>query len=257
MFDGIDSKAIEVRLIPKDETEARVVIKNNTDEPLSVKLPDAFAGVPVLAQIGRGGGVGGVGGGVGGVGGQQNQTMGGGMGGMGGGMMGGGGMGMGMMNVAPEKVAQFKIATVCLEHGKKPPKANIPYEIKPIDKFTTSGEIKALLTAFGKGRLSQKATQAAAWHLSNGMSWEELANKKVEEFGDPEPHPWFTPDELRAAMQLANYAVEQAQTDAAKASKSASPGEKSPGERAASQAGVEETEPAAPQSASEVPRRLE
>jgi hypothetical protein len=240
MFDGINSNEIEVKLIPKDETEARVVIKNNTDEPLNVKLPDAFAGVPVLAQIGRAGGAGGIGGvgGIGGAGGQQ-QTMGGGMG------------GMGMMNVAPEKVAQFKVATVCLEHGKKPPRSSVAYEIKPIESFTSSGEIKSLLTAFGKGRLNQKATQAAAWHLANGMSWDELASKTVEEFGDPQPRPWFTPEELRTGMQITRYAVEQAQADEIKRSREKSPGEKSPGERSASESSVSTSKSAPRQPSSE------
>src|SRR5262245_40805385 len=109
MFALIATKEIEVTLIPKDDTQSRVIIRNNTDQPLTVKLPDAFAGMPILAQRGGGGGIGGGGrGGVGGVGG-AGQSVG---GGMGGGMMGGG-MGMGMMNVAPEKVAQFKVPTVC------------------------------------------------------------------------------------------------------------------------------------------------
>ena len=34
MFAAMNSKDIEVTLIPKDETESRVIIKNNTDQPL-------------------------------------------------------------------------------------------------------------------------------------------------------------------------------------------------------------------------------
>ncbi len=40
---------ISVKVIPKDSTQCRVLIENKTDQPLSVKLPDAFAAVPVLA----------------------------------------------------------------------------------------------------------------------------------------------------------------------------------------------------------------
>ena len=143
-----------------------MLIKNNTKKPLNVKLPDAFAGVPVLKQLGIGGGGGGGGGG--------NQSMGGGMGGgmMGGGGMGGGGMGGGMFNVAPEQVGQFKVATVCLEHGKKVPRPKIPYEIAPLDRVTTEPGVKELLMAFGSGRINQRVTQAAAWHLANGLSRE-------------------------------------------------------------------------------------
>ncbi len=209
MFDAMKSKDIDVKFVPKDETEARLTIKNNTGEPLSVRLPEAFAGMPVLAQRG-GGGIGGIGGGGGQQGGQQ-QAMG---GGMGGGMMGGGGMGGGMMNIAPEKVVQFKVSTVCLEHGKKPPRASVPYEIKPIESFTSSSEVKSLLVAFGRRRLSQRSTQAAAWHLSSGLTWEQLASKRIQEFGDPVSHPWFSEQEIREGMAISQHAVAQAQAEA-------------------------------------------
>ena len=47
---------IAVKLIPKDSTQCRVLIENKTDKPLTVKLPETFAGVPVLAQRAGGGG---------------------------------------------------------------------------------------------------------------------------------------------------------------------------------------------------------
>ncbi len=50
LFAAMKSKDIEVKFIPKDDREARVIIKNNTKQPLTVQLPEAFAGVPVLAQ---------------------------------------------------------------------------------------------------------------------------------------------------------------------------------------------------------------
>jgi hypothetical protein len=217
MFAAIKSQEIEVSFVPKDSSEARVVIRNKTKKPLNVKLPDAFAGMPVLAQRGGIGAPGGRGGQQGGMGGMQG--MGGGMGGMGGGMgmggmgMGGGGMGMGMMNIAPEKVAQFKVPCVCLEHGKKEPRSSVPYEIKPIEALTTKPEVKQLLIAFGKRQLNQSATQAAAWHLANGMSWDALASKQREHLGGSS-EPWFNPLEIQTAMQISQYAAAQAQAEA-------------------------------------------
>jgi hypothetical protein len=198
MFDAIEAKEIEVKLIPKDDTEARVLIKNNTKKPLNVKLPDAFAGRPVLAQR-QGGGGGSTSGGGG-----QNQSMG---GGMGGGMMGGGGMGGGggMFSVPPEQVGQFKVATVCLEHGKKEPRPNIPYEIVKIEEVSTDPAVKELLTVFGKNRLSQRATQAAAWHLANGMSWQELAGKRIVHINGTS-ESWFNAQEIQAGMEFATIA---------------------------------------------------
>ena len=55
MFAAMKSGEIEVTLIPKDATVSTVIFKNKTDRPLSIKLPAAFAGVPVSAQFGGGG----------------------------------------------------------------------------------------------------------------------------------------------------------------------------------------------------------
>ena len=102
MFAAIQQGDIAVKLIPKDSTQCRVLIENKTDKPLNVKLPEAFAGVPVLAAVNQGA-----------AGGHsssstsnknQNQSMGGGMGGGMGGMgMGGMGMGMGCSTSRPKK----------------------------------------------------------------------------------------------------------------------------------------------------------
>ncbi|MBN8604408.1 MAG: hypothetical protein J0M26_25565, partial [Planctomycetes bacterium] len=103
LFEGMENGKIEVRFLPKDATQATIVINNKTDKPLDIRLPDAFGGVPVLAQFGGMGGMGmgGMGGGMGGMGGMGGGM--GGMGGMGGGMGGrrinipmGGGRGGGM-----------------------------------------------------------------------------------------------------------------------------------------------------------------
>ena len=64
MFAAVKNGELQVRVIPKDATQVTVLFKNQTQQPLSLRLPEAFAGVPVLAQIG-GGGVGGLGGGGG------------------------------------------------------------------------------------------------------------------------------------------------------------------------------------------------
>jgi hypothetical protein len=120
----------------------------------------------------------------------------------------GGGMGMGMMNIAPEKVAQFRVATVCLEHGKREPRSAMPYEIKPIEVASSKPEVKELLTTFGKRQLNQRATQAAAWHLASGLSWEQLATKQAEQLGGFS-EPYFHPAELQAAMQIATVVTAQ------------------------------------------------
>jgi len=68
----------EVKFIANDSRSAQVVVTNRGARPLTLKLPAAFAGVPVLAQMGMGAG-GGAGFGAGGIGGGPQNVGGGGM----------------------------------------------------------------------------------------------------------------------------------------------------------------------------------
>jgi len=86
LFAAKTAGEIDVKLIPQDSTTGTVVFSNRTDRPLTIRLPDAFAGVPVLAQAPNGGGSARSTRGSGGGGG--NQALG---GGFGGGLAGGGG----------------------------------------------------------------------------------------------------------------------------------------------------------------------
>jgi hypothetical protein len=189
MFAAIEKGDIAVKLIPKDSTQSNVLIENKTDQPLNVKLPDSFAGVPVLAQAA---------GAAGGSthksnSGNKNQSV-------GGGMMGGGG-GMGMFSVPPETTGKFKVATVCLDEGKGEPHAAIPYEIQPIDRCTTKPGVRELCQMLGAGKLDQRAAQAAAWHLNNDMSWQQLAAKRLR-YANGTSRPYFSQQEIQAAQQI-------------------------------------------------------
>lgn len=196
LFSAIEEGDLEVELIPRDSTQARLMIHNKTGEPLNVKLPETFAGVQVLAQIGGGGG------GFGGGGGGGGQSFGGGMGGGGGGFGGGGMGGGGQFNVAPERVGEVKVRCVCLEHGKDEPRPKMHYEIRPLETVNDDPRLRVLMKAFGAGELDQRATQAATWHLANGMSWEELAAKEIKRANGTR-QPYFSQQEMQAAMQMA------------------------------------------------------
>jgi hypothetical protein len=201
LFDGMKSGDLDVKFIPHNANEAQILVKNNTDQPLTVKLPDAFAAVPVLAQAAAGGAARQPR--------QQNQNQavggGGGLGGAGGGRQGGGGA----FDVAPEKTVKVKVATVCLEHGKKEPNANVPYELRTIDSYTSDPKVQELCKLVGAGDVSQRSAQAAAWHFANHMTWEELTNKKTHHLigGD---EVYFTAAEIRGAIQIADKAMKQA-----------------------------------------------
>jgi hypothetical protein len=211
LFDAMKSGDIDVKFIAKNSREGQLLVTNKTDQPLTVKLPDAFAAVPVLAQAAGGGGAGNKKsyGGSSNKGNNQNQGVGGGGGGIGGGIGGGGGGGGGAFDVAPEKLAKIKLDTVCLEHGKKEPAANVPYEIRPIDTFTSDPKVQELCKLLGTGELSQHAAQAAAWHLANHMTWEQLTDKKTHHLlgGD---EIYFSAADIRAAMQITDRATKMA-----------------------------------------------
>jgi hypothetical protein len=234
LFDAIEEKKIEVRFVPRNIKEATIVFTNKTDKPLAIRMPEALAATPVLAQFGggmaggmggmggMGGGMGGMGGGMGGMGGQnQGMGMGGGMGGMGGGMMGGGMGGMGgmggggggfggFMNVAAEKVAKTRVETVCLEHGKPDPNPHIEYELRPIDVLATKPEVVELCAMLGRGEMPQNAAQAAAWHLNNDLSWDELAAKDRVRLSTGYFEKFFNQGELQLAFRATQVCAERA-----------------------------------------------
>jgi hypothetical protein len=135
----------------------------------------------------------------------------GGMGGMMGGMGGGGMMGGGMFNVAPEKVGKIKVATVCLEQGKRDPNPRVPYEIKPIEQFTKNQEVIEICKMLGRGELPQNTAQAAAWHAANGLSWEELARKNRVKLMNGYTEKYFTPQEITTTMRAVGEAARRAE----------------------------------------------
>jgi hypothetical protein len=150
---------------------------------------------------GMGGGMGGGGMGGGGMGGMGGMG-GGGMGGGGMGGMGGGGMGGGMFRVQPDHPRKLKVATVCLEHGKDDPNPRMDYKIIKLEEFNNDPKIANLCALLGQNRIPQNTAQATAWHIANGLSWEELAHKPrvVSAFTGIEL--FFNRFELRNAFQL-------------------------------------------------------
>jgi hypothetical protein len=188
LFDVIDAGQVDVKFIPKDSTQAQVLISNRTKKPLSVRLPETFAGLPVLKQVGGGGGGG--------------QSVGGGF--------GAGGGGGGFFNVPAEKTGKLKVACVCLEHGKAEPRPAMAYEIRPIREANENPAVAELCKLLGAGRVDQRAAQAAAWHLASGMSWQELAAKELI-YADGRREPYFASHELLLAAKAVETAHSQAQ----------------------------------------------
>src|SRR6476620_3959873 len=175
MFEAMKAGQVEVQYIPTDESrQAKLLFKNKTKEPLSLKLPANFGATPVNAQI-AGAGLGlGIGGNNNGNGNNRNQQTGGGLNGNG--LIGAGrnnGNGVGVFNIAPEKVGELMVETVCLEHGKAEPSKHAAYEVVPLEQCTSKPGVAEALALLADGKSKQKVVQAAVWHLANGMSWDE------------------------------------------------------------------------------------
>lgn len=228
LFAAIEDGKIEARLIPRDSKHCRVLVENKTDRPLNVQFPAAFAGVPVVAQFlppnpmdgqqppqnGR-----------------QPQQIGGPFmnpqmnppmnpgnpavnPGMNPGMFNPRGNGP-VFSVSVEKVGELKLTTVCLEYGKPEPKAKIPYQLKPIDEVTDKPGVRELCRLMGRSDVTQRAAQAAVWHLNNAKTWEDLRDMKTSSLVPVTPT--FTRKEIEAGKKLAEEALRLAE-DAEKSS---------------------------------------
>jgi len=219
LFEAEEQQLISVRYIPNDAKSAQLIVTNRTRRPLTLRLPASFVGVPVLAQMGGMGGMGGggqAGFGGAGIGGGGQATGGGGAGGGFGGQgmngMGGGGQGMGgggAFSIPPERSRTFRLPTVCVEYGKREPTSRMPYKLDRVEAFSDNPTLAVVLESLGRGELSQKVAQAAAWHVANGLSWEKLAAEKIDHAGGVPDEPYFSRAELLAAHRVVELAARE------------------------------------------------
>ena len=186
----------------------RITTETRAEEMMSTRVyPVADLVIPV--QTPQGGGSGGMGGGGGGgMGGGGGGGMGG--GGMGGGGGQGGGGGGGFFNLEPNKMRRIKVMTVCLEHGKKEPSPRMEYDIVPIEWMTNKPEVIEICKMIGSGQLDQAAAQAATWHYTDNMSWQELAQKVGRIHLNGATEPYFLRQQMIWGFRVATVAQQRA-----------------------------------------------
>lgn len=217
LWDGMQAGDLTAYAVPQDSKSGFLFVQNTTDKPLTVEMPDAFVGVQVLNQFGQQGfgqqqggfgqqGFGQQGGGQQSFGGGQQQ---GGFGQQG--QQGFGQQGGNFFSIPPERVVRVPYQSVCLEHGKKEPHPRSRYGIGRPDDYTQDPQALALLDLIGTQQIDKQVAQAAAWHLFNNMSWQELASKAQEHLGGSGATPYFTQQELQAALQLVTAAQKKAE----------------------------------------------
>jgi len=236
MFDAMDNGLITVDYIGRDATQANLIFRNQGKEPLDIVLPATFGAVPVLAQgfppagngIGQGFGVGpglgagqgggqGIGGGIGGGGNVGAQGFGQGFGqgiGQGNGQGGGvqGAAGGGFFRVEPDKPRKMSVATICLDHGKADPNPRMKYKVVRLAEANESKVIEGFCRGLADRKISQNVSQAAAWHVANGMSWDELIQKPkvVSQYTGIEM--FFSKSEIEAAKRLTELVAIEAKS---------------------------------------------
>ena len=198
---------VAVKYIHNDSRSAQIVVTNRSDRPLTLRLPEVFAGVPVLAQMGGPAGFAGAG-----VGGAPQTT--GGAAPAGAGMGIGGAPGGGMFSLPPEKTRVVKVTTVCLEHGKPEPSPLRSYKLVELNSYSADPRLDQLMQSIGKGEVSQKVAQAAAWHIANGLTWQQLAAEKIDHAGGVPDEPFFTPADLQAAFRVVEIVTKRAEAAA-------------------------------------------
>lgn len=279
---------VEVRFIANDARSAQVIVTNRGDRPLTLRLPPAFAGVPVLAQN-QGAGFQ-----NGGIGAQPQNTGGGGMQNQGG-FQGGNPFGpcwvaravygvhdprwvefrqwltwrapawlqsayvshgeavadwlddrpvaraavrlamdqalahdgspdrrggqlrvtapidaTAPFTVLPGQRVAVRISTVCLDYGLREPTPRIPYRLVLLDEVSQDPRLAVILGGLASGHLSQRVAQAAAWHVSSGRTWEQLAAEMIDRAGGDPDVPFFSRDELAAAHRAVTVATRMA-----------------------------------------------
>jgi len=288
VLDAEAAGLVEVRFIANDARSAQVLVTNREDRPLTLRLPPAFAGVPVLAQQGAGFGSGGMGGAPQNVGGGGAANAGMGIGGGGGGAGGNPfcwvarevygvhdprwlefrswmtwraptvlqdayaehgealagwlhhrpvakaavrvAMDQAIANPADERTSQLRVTpildsahapflvpagktvavrapTVCLDYGRREPTPRMTYKLAAIETVSQDERLAVILGGMVHGHVPQKVAQAAAWHLSSGRTWEQLAAEMIQRAGGDPDVPFFSSAELSAAKQAVAIAT--------------------------------------------------
>ena len=115
----------------------------------------------------------------------------------------------GVFSVPPLKTVQVPLSTVCLAHGKPEPRARLKYELVKIEDYSNDPVLQETLNLFVSGATDTETAQAAVWHLTDKMSWDDLNNKQIERLGSTSI-PYFGEGKIDAAKDLIQKAQKQA-----------------------------------------------
>ena len=76
------------------------------------------------------------------------------------------------------------------------------YQVVRLKEVNDSPAVEKLCEGLGSGKVSQNVAQAAAWHVANGLTWEELAKKPKVVSQYTGVKLFFSNFEVQAALRL-------------------------------------------------------
>jgi len=218
LFDAIEAGSVETSVIARSANDASLFVTNKSDDAISIQMPKAVVAVQVLKQIfPQGGRIAGPGGGF--PGGNQgnmgmSQPIGGGpqngnfgnQQGIGlnnvGNVPGVGNGPIGFFSVPPQKTVQVPLRTVCLAHGRPEPRSRMKYQLVKLEDYTHDPSLQETLKVYAAGETDLQTAQAAVWHLTDQMSWDELRAKQIDRLGGLDPQSYFTQNQVDGAAAL-------------------------------------------------------
>src|SRR5258708_28569231 len=219
LFDAIEEGSVETTVIAKSANEASLFVTNKSDAAVSILVPKALVAVQVLKQFfpqgGRNAGPGAgfpvgnagnagmsqpIGGGPqnGNLGNQQGQ----GLNAIGNGNGVGNNPGKGIFSVPPQKTVQVPLKTLCLAHGRPEPRSRMKYQLVKLEDYTNDPALQEALKLYAAGEADVQTAQAAVWHLTDKMSWEDLRAKQIDRLGGVESLSYFSQKEVDGAETL-------------------------------------------------------
>ncbi len=223
LFEGEKDGQLGLRMVAQNPKSGLVFVTNRSPESLTVAVPKAVVGIHILPQFGQGPGLGnqngfgqgnGLGNGQAGGGGGLGQNTGGTLGPMGNnqgflGQNGANGLnpaGNGFFSIPPGKTVQLQLNSVCLSYGRPDPTPSMKYMLVRVEDQVSDPALQELLAGINE-RSDRDAVQAAAWHLANGLSWEQVAKLSNQRLPGVIT-PMFTDREVRNARSLVEAAKE-------------------------------------------------
>ncbi len=215
LFTAIKEKQIKVSVFPQDSKRLTMKIENKTEKPLAIKLPDAMVAAPVHAQLLDNNNLFN----------EPNQNQNNGPQVVGMGQPNGNGMNQpglnnmfgpqGNFRVPAARAMKLRLPCVCLQYGRREPSPRVPYEVRPIESFSTNPVLAEVLRLHASGEHRRRIAQIAVWHLSDKMSWSKLASLRISNPWDRsrQKFPKFSSLEIEAAEKLVEKAKKAAKSN--------------------------------------------